>query len=472
MSVRTRFAPSPTGYLHIGNARSALFAWLFARQRQGSFILRIEDTDRERSTEEAIQAILTAMDWLGLDYDEGPYYQTQHFDRYREVIQQLLTSGHAYRCNCSKERLDQLREEQMNAKQKPHYDGHCRFLELTEDDGPYVVRFANPTSGQVRFTDLVYGNITVENTELDDLIIARTDGTPTYNFTVVIDDWDMKITHVIRGEDHINNTPRQINILNALGAELPIYAHLPMLLAADGTRLSKRHGAIGLLQYKEDGYLPEAMLNYLVRMGWSHGDQEIFTREEMIELFSLSVVNKSSASLNPEKLVWLNQHYMKTSDPVYIADLLSQYFEAQDIDIEKGPALLEIVELQAERCKTLVEMVDASRFFYQAVHTYDEKAVAKHCKPELIPVIEQVLQALRELDSWNKDIVHDTLTRIIEDNDLKFGKIAQPLRIAVSGGTVSPSIGITLALLGKEKVVQRIDAFLNHLKQAWACKGA
>jgi glutamyl-tRNA synthetase len=314
-TIRTRFAPSPTGYLHIGGARTALFSWLFARRHGGAFILRIEDTDLERSTPESIQAIIDGMAWLNLDYDEGPFYQMQRMDRYREVIQQLLDGGHAYRCYCSKERLDQLREAQMVDKQKPRYDGCCRDAQPNDSNAPHVIRFRNPLEGDVVFDDQVFGPIAVSNAELDDLIIARTDGTPTYNFTVVVDDWDMQITHVIRGTDHINNTPRQINILKALGAEVPQYAHVPMILGEDGKRLSKRHGAVSVLQYRDEGFLPEAVLNYLVRLGWSHGDQEVFSREEMMQLFDLEHVNKSPAAVNTEKLAWLNQHYLKEAEP-------------------------------------------------------------------------------------------------------------------------------------------------------------
>ncbi|MGB5398119.1 MAG: glutamate--tRNA ligase, partial [Gammaproteobacteria bacterium] len=308
-TVRTRFAPSPTGYLHIGGARTALFSWLYARKLGGTFVLRIEDTDRERSTQASVDVILQGMEWLGLDHDEGPFYQTQRFERYREVIDQLIESGHAYHCDCSRERLDKLREQQMADKQKPRYDGCCRERELAPNDRT-VVRFKNPLDGDVIIDDKVKGRVVINNRELDDLVIARPDGTPTYNFTVVVDDWDMNISHVIRGDDHLNNTPRQINILNALGAKLPVYAHVPMILGADGKRLSKRHGAVSVLQYRDEGYLPEALMNYLVRLGWSHGDQEIFSRAEMIEFFDISNVNSAASTFNPDKLIWLNQQYI------------------------------------------------------------------------------------------------------------------------------------------------------------------
>jgi len=309
MTVRTRFAPSPTGYLHIGGARTALFSWLYARRMGGQFILRIEDTDRERSTDASVQAILDGMDWLGLDYDEGPFYQTHRFDRYREVIQQLLDDGQAYYCDCSRERLEKLREQQRANKQKPRYDGCCRDKGLAQS-ADTVVRFKNPIDGDVVINDLVKGQVVINNRELDDLIIARCDDSPTYNLTVVIDDWDMEISHVIRGDDHLNNTPRQINILRALGAALPVYAHVPMILGSDGKRLSKRHGAVSVLQYKKDGFLAEALMNYLVRLGWSHGDKEVFSRDEMIALFDAVDINTSASTFNPEKLLWLNQQYM------------------------------------------------------------------------------------------------------------------------------------------------------------------
>ncbi|CAG7855776.1 partial glutamyl-tRNA synthetase, partial [biofilm metagenome] len=354
MTVRTRFAPSPTGYLHVGGARTALFSWLYARKHEGKFILRIEDTDLERSTQESVDAILQGMDWLGLDYDEGPFYQTHCFDRYKEVIQQLLNQGHAYRCYCTKEELEQLRTEQMANKEKPRYNGKCRHLAEEQHGKDFVVRFKNPDSGDVAIDDLVKGQIVINNRELDDLIIARTDGSPTYNLTVVVDDMDMQITHVIRGDDHINNTPRQINILKALGAELPKYAHLPMILGSDGARLSKRHGAVSVMQFRDEGYLPEALLNYLVRLGWSHGDQEIFSINEMVEYFELDAINAAAASFNMEKLLWLSHHYIMNSDTETVARHLAWHLEQHGVALSKGPKLTDLVVAQRERCKTLV----------------------------------------------------------------------------------------------------------------------
>ena len=350
MKIKTRFAPSPTGYLHVGGARTALYSWLFARNHGGEFVLRIEDTDLERSTPEAIEAIMDGMNWLSLEWDEGPYYQTKRFDRYNAVIDQMLEEGTAYKCYCSKERLEALREEQMAKGEKPRYDGRCRHShEHHADDEPCVVRFANPQEGSVVFDDQIRGPIEFSNQELDDLIIRRTDGSPTYNFCVVVDDWDMEITHVIRGEDHINNTPRQINILKALKAPVPVYAHVSMINGDDGKKLSKRHGAVSVMQYRDDGYLPEALLNYLVRLGWSHGDQEIFTREEMIKYFTLNAVSKSASAFNTDKLLWLNHHYINALPPEYVATHLQWHIEQENIDTRNGPQLADLVKLQGRQ---------------------------------------------------------------------------------------------------------------------------
>ena len=378
MSITTRFAPSPTGYLHVGGARTALFSWLYARKHGGRFILRIEDTDLERSTQESVNAILEGMAWLGLDYDAGPFYQTHHFDRYKEIIQQLLIQGNAYYCYCSKDELEALRSEQMANKEKPRYNGKCKGAEGFQAEREPVIRFKNPVDGIVTIPDLVKGDIVVANKELDDLIIARADGTPTYNLTVVVDDMDMCVSHVIRGDDHINNTPRQMNILQALGADVPKYAHLPMILGADGARLSKRHGAVSVMQFRDDGYLPEALLNYLVRLGWSHGDQEIFTIDEMIEYFDLNDVNVSASTFNMEKLLWLNHQYIMNGDPAHVARHLSWHMGQLGIDPADGPELIDVVKAQRERSKTLVEMATASIYFYKEFESYDEKAVKKN----------------------------------------------------------------------------------------------
>lgn len=459
MTVRTRFAPSPTGYLHIGGARTSLFSWLYARKMGGVFILRIEDTDRERSTQEAVDAILDGMEWLGMEHDEGPFYQTQRFDRYREVIQKLLHDGHAYYCNCSRERLEKLREHQMSVKEKPKYDGCCRDKGLTAAEDT-VIRFKNPLDGEVTITDHVRGTVVIKNKELDDLIIERSDGAPTYNLTVVVDDWDMKITHVIRGDDHLNNTPRQINILNALGAEIPEYAHLPMINGPDGKKLSKRHGAVSVMQYHEEGYLKEAVINYLVRLGWSHGDQEIFTLEEMIEKFDIKDINKSSSNFSIEKLQWINQQYLMSLDPVKVAEQLAFYMMEHGIKIETGPALIEIVLLLRERSRTLVEMVENSRFFYQPVTEYDAAAVKKYLKPDSVAILASLRKKLAALDEWYADNIHHVLQEVVNEQATGFPKVAQPLRIAVTGSTTSPSIDTTLDLLGKGKTIDRIDRLL------------
>lgn len=384
MKIKTRFAPSPTGYLHVGGARTALYSWLFARNHGGEFVLRIEDTDLERSTPEAIEAIMDGMNWLSLEWDEGPYFQTKRFDRYNAVIDQMLEEGTAYKCYCSKERLEALREEQMAKGEKPRYDGRCRHShEHHADDEPCVVRFANPQEGSVVFDDQIRGPIEFSNQELDDLIIRRTDGSPTYNFCVVVDDWDMEITHVIRGEDHINNTPRQINILKALKAPVPVYAHVSMINGDDGKKLSKRHGAVSVMQYRDDGYLPEALLNYLVRLGWSHGDQEIFTREEMIKYFTLNAVSKSASAFNTDKLLWLNHHYINALPPEYVATHLQWHIEQENIDTRNGPQLAELVKLLGERCKTLKEMAQSCRYFYEDFAEFDADAAKNICARSL-----------------------------------------------------------------------------------------
>lgn len=462
MTVVTRFAPSPTGYLHVGGARTALYSYLYARRMQGQFILRIEDTDLERSTPEAVQAILDGMHWLGLDYDAGPFYQTKRFDRYLQVAEQLRTEGKAYRCYCSKERLEALRNEQMANKQKPQYDGFCRNRQDTPE-GSFVVRFCNPTEGVVEFDDLIRGKLTFANTELDDLIIVRSDGSPTYNFTVVVDDMDMKVTHVIRGDDHINNTPRQINILRALGVVPPLYAHLSMILGSDGKKLSKRHGAVSVMQYREEGFLPEALLNYLVRLGWSHGDQEIFSMEEMVRYFDIPAINKSPAAFNPEKLLWLNHHYIKTSGPEHVAKELAWHMQQIGVDIASGPALAEVVKAQCERAKTLREMAEKSKFFYQDVE-YNQEALAKTMTPDIFPALRAIREELAVLSEWTKEAIHHVISGVVERMELKLGKVAQPLRVAVTGDTVSPSIDVTLVLLGRDKTLARLDAVLEgHL---------
>ena len=457
MVVRTRFAPSPTGFLHVGSVRTALFSWLYARHHQGQFILRIEDTDKERSTEESVQAILLGMQWLGLDCDEGPLYQTNRFPRYQEMANRLLSEGKAYRCYCSKERLDALRETQIAAKEKPRYDGHCYGKPLPKEFVSYVVRFKNPDAGVVSFTDEVYGDIQVQNSELDDLVLMRSDNSPTYNFAVVIDDWDMGITHVIRGDDHINNTPRQINLFKALDAPVPVFAHLPMILGDDGKRLSKRHGAVSVLQFKELGILPHALLNYLVRLGWSHGDQEIFSLTDMIEHFDLSHVSRGVSSFNYDKLYWLNQHYQKSDPPEQVALALRWHFEQQGLDTANGPALSDLVRVQAERCNTLADLCDKSRYFYQDTIEYDEGSVKKHLRPVVLEPFTALYDRLSNLSDWQKESLQQCINDVSAEFDINMGKIAQPLRVAVTGSSMSPAIDVTLALLGKLRVLSRME---------------
>lgn len=463
MSVRTRFAPSPTGYLHIGGARTALFSWLYARKHGGTFILRIEDTDLERSTAESVNAILEGMTWLGLEYDEGPFFQTKRFPRYREVMEQMLRDGKAYYCYCSKERLEQLRTEQMARKEKPRYDGRCRLgVANPPADVKPVVRFKNPQDGVTIVEDLIRGRVQFHNSELDDLIIARADGTPTYNFTVVVDDMDMKVSHVIRGDDHLNNTPRQMNMLEALGVKPPVYAHVPMILGADGSRLSKRHGAVGVMQYRDDGYLPEALLNYLARLGWSHGDQEIFSLDEMIKLFDIVGVHSSAASINPDKLLWLNQHYIKTSDPRHVAHHLSFHLGKLGIDPARGPDIVEVVKIQRERAKTLKEMAQNSVFFYRDPEGYDEKAATKHLRPEAGAAIKALRDCLQLLPDWTPAAIHAAVEEMAQKHGLEFGKLAQGVRVALTGRAVSPPIDATLYIVGRERSVRLLNAVLEH----------
>lgn len=457
MSIRTRFAPSPTGYLHIGGARTALFSWLYARKHGGTFILRIEDTDLERSTVESVNAILEGMTWLGLEYDEGPFYQTHRFDRYKDVIQQLMGSGHAYYCYCSKEELDELRAEQMANKEKPRYNGRCRHLSEPRPGVQPVIRFRNPDDGEIVIDDQVKGRVVIQNSELDDLIIARPDGSPTYNLSVVVDDLDMRVSHVIRGDDHLNNTPRQMNILKALGADLPVYAHVPMILGADGARLSKRHGAVSVMQYRDEGYLPEAVLNYLVRLGWSHGDQEVFSVDEMIELFDIEAINHSASSFNPDKLLWLNHHYLMHSEPVHVAHHLRWHLGQLGIDPTEGPDPVDVVVAQRERNKTLVDMARASAFLYREFEAYDEKAAQKHLNADSADLLGALRDRLAALPSWEKAELHAVIEVLATERELKMGAIAQPLRVAVCGGTVSPPIDTTLALLGRDKTLSRIE---------------
>jgi len=465
MSIKTRFAPSPTGYLHIGGARTALFSWLYARRHGGRFVLRIEDTDRERSTTESVNAILEGMTWLGLEYDEGPFFQTERFDRYREVIRKLLDQGDAYYCYCSKEELEAMRNEQMAKRLKPRYDGRCRHREAPREGVQPVIRFRNPTEGAVVVDDMVRGKVVFNNSELDDLVIARGDGTPTYNLTVVVDDMEMGIDYVIRGDDHLNNTPRQINIMQALGYTPPRYAHVPMILGEDGKRLSKRHGAVSVMEYRERGFLPEALLNYLVRLGWSHSDQEIFSLDEMIALFDITEINHSASVFNPDKLLWLNQQYLMRDDPKRIAHLLSYHLGRLDIDPATGPDLIEVVRAQQERAKTLVEMAEISTFFYREFEDYDEKSAKKHLRHVAELPLRRLAEVLRELSVWEREPLHAAVQSVAEELELNMGKVAQPLRVALAGRAASPGIDVTLHLVGREATLQRIDRALEYIRQ-------
>jgi glutamyl-tRNA synthetase len=447
----------------VGGARTALFCYLQARRDEGVFILRIEDTDLERSTPESVQAILDGMEWLGLDYDEGPYYQTQRFDRYAEVVQQLLHEGKAYHCYCSKERIEALREDQMKQGLKPRYDGHCRDGADAVPGVKPVVRFRNPQEGDVAWDDLVRGRISISNTELDDLVIARPDGSPTYNFTVVVDDVDMAVSLVIRGDDHINNTPRQINIYRALGADLPDFAHVPMILGSDGARLSKRHGAVGVMQYRDDGYLPQALLNYLVRLGWSFGDQEIFSREEMIAHFDVRDVNRKAAAFDTDKLDWLNQHYMRSLPPAEVAQHLAWHFEQSGLDPEHGAPLEDLVTVQADRVKTLKEMTGQSRVFYEDLGDYDEGSAKKHLRPVAEEPLRAVGNRLADLARWEPELLNEAVRLTAEELEIGLGKIAQPLRVALTGTGVSPSIDKTLWLIGRERSLERISRALAYV---------
>ena len=456
--IRTRFAPSPTGYLHIGGARTALFSWAYARRHGGKFILRIEDTDLERSTAQSTQAILDGMAWLGLDYDEGPFYQMQRLTRYHEVAEQLLRAGKAYHCYCSREELDAMREQQRAAGLKPRYDGRWRDSKQTPPAGVKpVVRLKNPLEGEVTFNDLVKGQITVANSELDDLVLLRADGVPTYNFGVMIDDLDMNITHVIRGDDHVNNTPRQINILKALGAPLPQYAHVPMILGPDGERLSKRHGAVSVMQYRDDGYLPEALINYLARLGWSHGDEEIFSREQLVEWFDFSAINRSPAKFNPEKLQWLNQQYLKTGDNARLAELVRPFLEADGCNTaaQGMPNLPSLANLLKERVNTVAELADAAVYFFRPLEPAEELKV-QHFTAEIKPVILDLRQKLAVIE-WESDAINDAIKTAAKGHGVKMPKVAMPLRVMVAGVAQTPSINAVLELLGREETLKRMD---------------
>ena len=461
MTVRTRFAPSPTGYLHIGGARTALFSWAYARKHGGKFILRIEDTDLERSTPESTQAILDAMAWLKLDYEEGPFYQMQRLDRYREIVEQLLRAGQAYHCYASKEELDAMRDGQRARGEKPRYDGRWRPDIAAGKAIPSgikpVVRFRNPDAGEVTWNDLVKGPITFANQELDDLVIMRADGVPTYNFGVVVDDIDMAMTHIIRGDDHVNNTPRQINIFRALGATMPEFGHVPMILGGDGERLSKRHGAVSVMQYFDEGYLPQALLNYLARLGWAYGDEEIFDREKFVEWFDLASISRSPARFDQDKLLWLNQHYLKETPSAALAELVLPRLAARQCDAAGNPnKLAAIIELLKPRANTLEQIADGAVYFYR-VQPPAADLVQEHLTPSIKPVLAVLSSRLKAIN-WTREDINRTLKELAAVHQLKLGQIAIPLRVAISGGTQTPSIDATVELVGREAVIERILA--------------
>ena len=461
--VRTRFAPSPTGYLHIGGARTALFSWAYARHHNGKFILRIEDTDLERSTPEAVQAILDGMHWLGLDYDEGPFYQTRRMERYRQVIQQLLAEDKAYHCYCTPEELDSMREAQRTRGEKPRYDGRWRDSKETPPAGiPPVVRFRNPLDGEVAWNDLVKGRIAIANAELDDLIIARADGVPTYNFCVVVDDRDMGITHVIRGDDHVNNTPRQINILEALNAPVPQYAHLSMILGDDGQKLSKRHGAVSVMQYPEEGYLPEAVVNYLGRLGWSHGDEEIFSIEQFCEWFDLDHITPSAAQFNTEKLRWLNQHYLKIADNERLAELTMPFLEDMGIPPPPTDVFANVIVIFKDRVHTLKELAASAEYFFRRVVPVEELG-KQHLTSEVVPALTTLhgkFERIKEAD-WDVGTISIAIKEVLDQYQLKLPKVAMALRTMVAGRAQTPDINVVLQLIGRDEVLARMASFLN-----------
>jgi glutamyl-tRNA synthetase len=463
-AVRTRFAPSPTGYLHLGGARTALFSWAYARRFGGTFILRIEDTDLERSTPEAVQAIIDGMQWLGLSHDEGPFYQMQRMDRYREVIGGMLSDGTAYHCYSSPEEVEAMREKQRAAGEKPRYDGTWRpepgkALPAVPAARKPVVRFKNPLDGDVSWDDVVKGTITIANREMDDLVIARGDGTPTYNFCVVVDDLDMKITHVIRGDDHVNNTPRQINILKALGAALPLYGHLPMILGADGEKMSKRHGAVSVMDYPAQGFLPEAMLNYLARLGWSHGDEEVFSMAQFCGWFDLDHLSKSPAQFNPEKLAWLNNHYIKLADNERLATLVRPFMEQDGAQFDGAPALAPVLAILKERAQTLVELATAAMLFYRQPAP-DAALLAQHVTDAIRPALADYAQQCASVE-WTKEALTAMLKQVLATHGLKMPQLAMPLRLIVAGQLQTPAIDVVLALFGRDVVLKRLQPYVN-----------
>lgn len=469
--VKTRFAPSPTGYLHIGGVRTALFSWLYARHHGGQFVLRIEDTDRERSTAESIDMILRGMEWVGLNWDEGPYLQTERFDRYREVAAQMLAAGTAYHCYCSLQELEEMRNAQRAAGQNPRYDGRCRHRDTPRDGVQPVIRFRNPDNGQVVVDDLVHGRVIFENHDLDDLVIMRADGSPTYHFGVVVDDADMEITHVIRGDDHLKNTPRHLNIIEALGWPKPRYGHLSMILGEDGARLSKRHGAMNILEYRDQGYLPEALLSYLARLGWSHGDQELFGRDELIDLFDIANVNVSASRFDLQKLSWVNQQFIMKLPADDMQDGLAMQLRAAGLDPVAGPPLADVIDAYRERAVTLREMAESAWYVFRDFDAPEETAARKHLRPVVAGPLADLRQRLAGLDGWRRDLIQGAIQATADATGLGFGKLGQPLRVALCGGSVSPPIDITAELVGRERALRRMDSALEYIARRTAAAG-
>lgn len=461
--IRTRFAPSPTGYLHIGGARTALFDWLYTRKNGGTFVLRIEDTDQLRSTDESTQAILDAMTWLGLNWDEGPYFQAEQVAIHREMVQKLIDEGKAYHCTCSPGALDAMRQKALSEGRKPKYDGTCREKGLCRSQDS-VVRFRCPDVGATVVHDLIKGDISFNNEELDDLILERADGYPTYNLAVVVDDARMEITHVIRGDDHVNNTPKQILLYEALGQKVPLFGHVPMILGSDKARLSKRHGATSVMAYREMGYLPEALMNYLVRLGWSHGDQEIFTIEELVHAFSLEAVGKSPAIFNPEKLLWLNQHYITACPENKLAELATPFWVGKGFDVSDNLYVAKAAANLRTRSKTLVEMADSGAFYFREEVDYDPEAAAKFLTPEYVGHLEAVAERIPGIADYTKEGLEAFLRSLAEERGTKLKWIAQAVRVALTGKTVSPGIDEVMVILGKERVVKKIRRAIDRIR--------
>ncbi len=464
MSVVTRFAPSPTGRLHIGSVRTALFSWLFARRHNGEFLLRIEDTDRQRSTAAATALIFESLNWLGLDYDRQPIYQSQRVGEYRASADALVKAGKAYHCICTKERLEVLRADCVARKVKPRYDNRCRDLGLTPSaDQPSTIRFRNPTAGTVTVEDMIQGTVHYQNSELDDLIIIRSDGTPTYNFAVVVDEIEMGCTHVIRGDDHLNNTPRQIHLFHAFDRPVPNFGHVPMILSPEGRKLSKRDGDDGVLAWRAAGYLPQAVLNYLVRLGWSHGDQELFTVSEMIEFFDSAKINRSPASLDPKKLNWINHQHLMNLSPASGLDLARPFFDERGIKVDDSERSRRVFELQQPRSHTLLEFVEKSTYFFSDEAEYDEAVAVKHLTAKSRPLLDELRQSLENLADWSSASIHALIAEMVQHRGIGFGAIAQPVRVALTGGTVSPGIDVTIELIGRERVRRRLDAAMKWI---------